>query len=145
MNTITSIILGGSGLISTIVFSCATIKRESDKILKNLFTEFNSRYNNLNNELLRIVKPDTNKEKIKPEDRAIIIDFFNLCAEEYLWKRKRRIDSKIWRSWQAGMNYWYNHNNPIIRELWDEETHDKNGLISYYIEKKDEFFKLKNK
>lgn len=145
---ITPVILGISGIIATVYYSRCAKYRENDKLLKELYTEFNKRYDKLNNNLSSIVKPvdEENKmENLSITDKGIIIDFFNLCAEEYFWYQKGRIDNKIWKSWKAGMNYWYNHKNPIIRKLWDEETNDYSGLLSYYIVKKDEFFKLKNK
>lgn len=80
-------------------------------------------------------------DEISANNRSIIIDFFNLCAEEYFWHIRGRIDKKIGNSWQSGMNYWYNHTNPIVRDLWKEEC--KYGKVSYYIKNGDEFFKEK--
>ncbi|MBK8516192.1 MAG: hypothetical protein IPL55_07840 [Saprospiraceae bacterium] len=44
------------------------------------------------------------KEKTK---EAIIIDYLNLCAEEYLWYKKGRIDTEVWSAWKAGMIYYF--------------------------------------
>jgi hypothetical protein len=70
------------------------------------------------------------------EYKNAVIDYFNLCAEEYFWFKKGRIDEKIWKSWQAGMKAWYKHDS--IKRLWKEET--ANGKMSYYLEKEEEFF-----
>jgi hypothetical protein len=67
------------------------------------------------------------------------------CAEEYFWYKKKRIDDLVWDSWSAGMNYWYNHESGIIKELWKKEIENKRGLKSYYINNGDEFFKKDNK
>eukprot|EP01029_Cantina_marsupialis_P030837 TRINITY_DN8516_c0_g2_i1.p1 TRINITY_DN8516_c0_g2~~TRINITY_DN8516_c0_g2_i1.p1 ORF type:complete len:149 (-),score=21.63 TRINITY_DN8516_c0_g2_i1:42-488(-) len=137
-----SLIIGFFGLSATIWFSRATKKRESDKMMKELFTEFNTRYDKLNNYLAQIVDSDKPVESVDQiNERAVVIDFFNLCAEEYFWHKRGRIDKKMWQSWQAGMNYWYNHTNPIIRDLWIEECNCENGKASYYIVNGDEFFK----
>ena len=68
-------------------------------------------------------------------------DYFNLCAEEYYWYKKGRIDDTIWKSWQAGMNSWYT-NKPVIKEAWEKEY--KNfGHQSFYLKKGEQFFKKK--
>ncbi|QZT38638.1 hypothetical protein K5X82_07010 [Halosquirtibacter xylanolyticus] len=139
-----SLILGAFGLIATISFSRSAKKREDDKMMKELFSEFNKRYDKLNNRLSQIVESNKGANSINDLakiDKAVIIDFFNLCAEEYFWHDRNRIDEKIWLSWQAGMNNWYNHKNSIIRDLWKEEIKIEYGKVSYYIVNGDEFFK----
>ncbi len=32
-----------------------------------------------------------------------VVEYLNLCAEEYLWYKKGRIDAKVWEAWWAGM------------------------------------------
>ncbi len=137
---LSTVILGLFGLGATIFYSQTSTNRENDKIFKELFTEFNARYDALNNKLGEIVSKIQvdGSNNILLEDKMIIIDYFNLCAEEYFWYKKGRIDEKIWKSWNAGMNYW--HRYKIIQELWGEEINEKDGLIGYYINNGDEFF-----
>ena|SRR5690606_20556917 len=124
---LSSIILGGAGVIITGIFSWLRHKIEHDRMMKELFTEFNSRYDKLNAKLYKIKKKEdeSDQEHIyeiikdsKLEDA--IIDFLNLCAEEYYWSKKNRIDKNIWKSWHSGMNYWYN-SVATIRYVWDEK------------------------
>lgn len=141
-----SIILGLAGIIVTVIFSRSARKRENDKIMKELFKDFNERYNEINNDLIRIMEPQDASAKASlhytwVNDRATLIDYLNLCAEEYFWYKKGRIDEKVWRSWSIGMNYWYNHKSSQLRDLWEAETKKKNGPQSYYLQTGDEFFK----
>jgi hypothetical protein len=136
-----STILGLFALGSTIYYSRAAKKRADDLMMKDLFTDFNKRYDALNDDILLIVnsaKADKTFE-LKPCQKKTIIDFFNLCSEEYFWFKRGRIDNKIWLSWSSGMNYWYQHD--VINKLWKEEVRSRNGKLSYYIENGDEFFK----
>lgn len=75
---------------------------ENDRIFKDLFNEFNSKYdkdiNNLFNKL-RI-----NEQEFDPiNDTLLIIDYINLCSKEYLWYKKGRIPEDVWESWKNGM------------------------------------------
>ncbi|MUP45389.1 hypothetical protein E0K83_06470 [Gramella sp. BOM4] len=113
-------------------------------MLKELFEDFNKRYDSLNNKLYNIVTDSKDNMKVdslsqlSKSQKKTIIDYFNLCAEEYFWYKRGRIDNKIWNSWQAGMNFWYKHK--IISDMWHEEVKSKNGKLSYYINNGDEFF-----
>jgi len=128
-----TISLGVAGWIASIRFSNAAKSRDEDKMLKEIFTDSNLRYDKLNNGLQAFVDSEGT------ESVADVLDYFNLCAEEYYWYKKRRIDEKIWKSWNAGMQYWYGHK--VIKGLWKKEIANKNGKLSYYIENGDEFFK----
>lgn len=147
-NLISSVILSGTAIWATFHFSKANKTREDDKMMKELFKEFNARYAEINGSLSRVMKPQfvvppAQVETEKEKNKAIIVDYFNLCAEEYFWYKKGRIDKKVWESWSHGMNYWYNHSNPLLRDLWKAEIKKKEGIESYYIENGDEFFKDK--
>lgn len=142
-----SAILGGCGLLVTLAYNKKNSQLANHKMHKELFTEFNKRYDALNNDLNIICTYDKafflgfdfGDEKTRLE--GIINDFFNLCAEEYYWKRKKRIPKRVWRSWEKGMNDIYNKSE-VIRHYWDEECKNE-GYLSYYIDRKDEFFKLR--
>jgi hypothetical protein len=132
------LLLGGVGVWATWYYSKQANKREDDRILKELFTEFNMRYDKLNNDLGRAVLK-TEIEELDEKSKDAIIDYFNLCAEQYMWFKRGRIDEVIWKSWNAGMNYWYKQ--AVIKQLWMDEIRTKNGKMSYYISNGDEFFK----
>ena len=138
--------LGLSVLGSTIIFNRSQSKIEKHRLQKELFGEFNKRYELLNDYLEKITKYDSLKSLEDKNPKKYLVlrnklnDYFNLCAEEYYWYKKGRIDDNLWKSWEVGMNSWYN-NHRIIREAWEEEY--KNfGYQSFYLSKKEEqFFK----
>lgn len=116
-------------------------KMEQDRLSKELFFEFNKRYDNINHSLYKIEKKCKSLKDLenKPKLESKLNDFFNLCAEEHYWHKKGRIDEFIWNAWSDGMNDWYN-GVEIIREAWDKEI-KKRGCKSYYIKNKNDFFK----
>lgn len=143
---ICTIILSLSGVGATIYFAMRAQQNENNRMFKELFTEFNLRYEKLNDHLQRITEtaansPNYSVEDLSVEDRSMLEDWFNLCAEQYFWHRRGLIGKKIWKSWQAGMNYWYSH--PIIKGAWNAEIESRNGKASFYLEKNEDFFKDK--
>lgn len=125
----------------------------NDNLQKQLFTEFNSRYNKLN-DLLRFVM-EFSQEKEEEFMKALenemfgeftksyikfkINDYFNLCSEEYYWYSKRRVDERIWSSWKKGMNDIYNSSS-IIQNQWQDEIRNE-GWKSFYLDKPTRLFK----
>ena len=78
----------------SISFGVRQYKMENDKMFKELFESFNSRYDTkFNNKLNEIdSKYKVSKELLIDEnDKLLIIDYLNLCSEEYLWYQKGRI------------------------------------------------------
>lgn len=116
-------------------------KMEHDRLSKELFKEFNKRYDKINNSLHKISKECKNLKDLEknPKLESKLNDFFNLCAEEYFWYKKGRIDKNVWSAWEDGMNDWYN-DVEAISEAWEAEI-EKRGCKSYYIKHKNEFFK----
>ena len=104
-----------------------TRELSNDNLQKQLFTEFNSRYDKLN-DLLRFVMEFSHEKEEEfmkaPESERFgeftksfikfkINDYFNLCSEEYYWYSKKRVDERIWSSWKKGMNDIYNSSSII--------------------------------
>jgi len=138
-----SIILALSGLAITIYYSRHTLKLSRDKMTKELFTEFNLRYDKIKDQLTLIAKlTDEQIEALSEaeflEYRKSIIEFFNICAEEYYWKTEKRINPKIWRSWHKGMNAIFEQSE-LIQKIWIEECQN-GGFQSYYITSSTDFF-----
>lgn len=99
------------------------------RLFKDLFVEFNTRYNDLNDYLLDIRAgriEDPNKI------RKILIDYFNLCSEEFFFFRLGHIHEDVWRSWCRGMLYFIEHEK--IRPIWDDEV-KQNSYYGLSIEK----------
>jgi hypothetical protein len=99
----------------TIFISIINFHQNGDKFFKELFTEFNNRYDILNDKLIAIA---TDK-KLEGEEKQKVIDYINLCAEEYMWVRKGRIPVHIWNSWKNGIEGYLR--NEAIKEVFDEE------------------------
>lgn len=95
---------------------------DADRVFQELFTTFNARYDEMHEQLDRL---GTNGIQA---DRAIVVDYLNLCAEEYLWYRKGRIDESVWRSWHAGMDEKFR--NPQVERIAKEEQESSGD--SYY-------------
>ena len=144
---IISSILGGCGLLITLFYNYKNTQLANHKMQKELFTEFNKRYNELNDNLNLLGNSSSEyfsdwfQDEDKIKIKASIYDFFNLCAEEYYWKKEGRIPKKVWNSWYKGMNDIYNRSQ-LIQQMWDDECKN-DGYKSYYIHKKEAFFKLR--
>jgi hypothetical protein len=93
------------------------------RLFKELFTEFNGRYDRMNEKLADIY---THNSGNNPESRNVLVDYFNLCAEEYLFYQQGYIHPAAWRSWCRGMLYYLKRDS--IRRVWDEEV----NTDSYY-------------
>lgn len=121
---------GRVGLVGSVVASALafcyfaqTQKLAEMSLFKELFTDFNRRYDLLNDRLVRI---EDSVQAQDPANRAVIVDYFNLCAEEYLWFSEGYIHRDVWRSWCAGM-LTHLEREPF-RTAWDEES----STGSYY-------------
>lgn len=138
--------LGLVGLAITLIFSIANKILNNQKMEKELFKEFNERYNSLNEDLRSIASETKFEDLITLVSKTVegktldlvLIDYFNLCAEEYYWKKRKRIGSEIWNAWHEGMIYYYKF--PAVKELWRREC--ETGWRSYYLNKGEDFFNL---
>ena len=82
-----TITLVGS-IISSIYF-VEKQKLEQMVLFKDLFTEFNKRYDGLNEKLNEILQEDQEKE-LTQEQIDILYDYFNLCKVLFIQKCGRR-------------------------------------------------------
>lgn len=123
------VLLGILGITATMYFGTLRIKIEHDKLFKELFMDFNAKYDNDLNDLLNELRemPD---RKLEIKEKKLVFDYFNLCSEEYLWKKKGRIPSDVWEAWKAGIQS--NLEIPQVKELFNEEAKDKKTRKSYY-------------
>lgn len=123
-----SITILGAGI--SISIGLRQYRIENDKMFKELFVMYNDKYDTkFNNRLNSIVKEyENNAEyKLQETEKPLIIDYLNMCAEEYLWFTKGRIDSVVWKSWERGMRF-YLELKPI-KEFIKTESSQKG---SYY-------------
>lgn len=124
-----TLLLGLLGSIATIYFGVLKLKIENDILFKQLFETFNKRYDANLNDLINNLKNDSERG-LSEDDRNLIIDYFNLCAEEFLWNKKKRIPDDIWQAWKAGIKE--NLEIKQIIEVYNFETSTERGKKSYY-------------
>jgi hypothetical protein len=118
-------LLPAFGVVGGVVGFLYSQHLQQSRLFKELFTEFNGRYDRLN-QTLNEVRDRPSGALLNPEDRKVLYDYFNLCAEEFLFFRAGYIDKDVWRSWCNGMSQF--SEDPEIRELWDAELKSS----SYY-------------
>jgi hypothetical protein len=92
-------------------------KLSETELFHNLFTAFNARYDQMNDQLAEIADRASDPTAV---DRNLIVDYFNLCAEEYLFYNEGYIHRDVWRSWCRGM-LWYLRRHPF-RDIWHDEV-----------------------
>ncbi|MNK22358.1 hypothetical protein D3C87_406330 [compost metagenome] len=113
--------LGGITLSTTIFWGFLNYQYAHDRLFKDLFKEFNERYDRFNDHYDRISSAyKEDHSQIEPLDRKIIIDYINLCAEEFYWFEKGRLDEQAWSSWEAGMKTWTQL--PAVRQVYQEDV-----------------------
>ncbi|MEZ4757241.1 MAG: hypothetical protein R2817_10480 [Flavobacteriales bacterium] len=117
-----TVALGMIGACATVYVGLLNYWLQRDKVMQDLFTAFNLRYDRLNGELLDIAKGSYTGD---PE--RVIVDYLNLCAEEYFWYTRCRIDTAIWRAWRNGMENWLQV--PVILAVAERESKQRD---SYY-------------
>lgn len=112
---------------------------KKDEVFKELFTEYNDWYDSLNNCLYYM--RGKRLEELNDTEKGDLYDYLNLCAEEYMWFKRKWIPPEIWNAWHHGMQYWINHENnkiPALTTLWENEREKE--YKSYYLEKGEDFF-----
>ncbi|MEZ0007622.1 hypothetical protein ABH942_003007 [Flavobacterium sp. 28YEA47A] len=117
----------------SIAFSIRQYRIENDKIFKELFIMYNEKYDlKFNNCLNIIVKKASNQTyELIDEEKPLIIDYLNMCSEQYLWFTKGRIDSIAWKSWEKGMKF-YLECQPIKNFISKESQKDSYyGIFEY--------------
>jgi len=86
------------------------------KFMRELLTQFNVRYNDMNEGLQKAV---WSQETFTEEAKLQFIDYFNLCAEEWLFRKAGYIYDPVWNAWENGMKQY--SKDFRVRELWAEE------------------------
>jgi hypothetical protein len=93
------------------------------RFFSDLFNRFNERYDKINDRLAEVAEATG---MLSAEDRALVVDYFNLCAEEYVFYVRGYLDLDVWRSWANGMK-WYGSKERMLK-VWREEK----ATDSYY-------------
>lgn len=118
-------VFAGSAIAGTLGFCYfAQQQKLAETVLfKDLFTCFNRRYDRLNDRLADIA-PDVSS--LADAQRKLIIDYFNLCSEEYLFYKEGYILDEAWGSWCRGMLGYLKKES--FQSVWKSE----NPTDSYY-------------
>ena len=115
---------GALGAILSVVYFVQKQKLEETKLFREIFKECNERYNSMNEALAKVCDSDT--PKLTPEESELLVDYFNLCGEEYLYYVQGYIPPTVWQSWHLGMQVVIS--SPRVNELWRTEK----ATDSYY-------------
>jgi hypothetical protein len=105
-----------------ITFAFGTQKQhlEEARLFRELFDNFNKRYDQLNEQLNHIQASDAEiDQKFNESAKNTLFKYFNLCGEEHFYMSLGYIYPEVWRSWRNGMDTF--RNNRRIKRLWDEE------------------------
>ena len=103
-----------------VVFFVQKQKLEELKMFEQLFMRFNERYAKLNDRMQAIVLSDDRGGEIIHNARNTLDDYFNLCAEEYLFYEQGHIIPLVWRSWCRGMLFYLKCAR--VRSYWESEV-----------------------
>lgn len=99
-------------------------KLEETRLFREIFKECNARYNLMNEELELISQKDS--KTLNLAEHRKVIDYLNLCGEEYLYFKLGYIEPTVWFAWQKGMKSIVSA--PSIRAIWSQEK----ATGSYY-------------
>lgn len=107
-----------STLGASLAFCYFVQKQKLDelRLFKDLFTDFNCRYDGMSEKLENIRGGNGGRDA---EVKNTLVVYFNLCAEEYLFFSEGYIHLDVWQSWCNGMLYYLRDNG--IRQVWEEE------------------------
>ena len=100
-------------------------KLEELRLFREIFKECNEKYDELNEKLSNICYTNST-EPLSVDERNILVDYFNLCGEEYFYFKHGFIYPDVWRAWRNGIRSYLEEER--IRSFWDQELESN----SYY-------------
>lgn len=95
------IALSGAGLLLGFIYFIQKQKLEETRLFKDLFADFNHKYQDMRERLEALPSKPTGAPS--DEDRSVIVNYLNLCSEEYLFYQRGYIHPLAWRTWHRGM------------------------------------------
>ncbi len=84
--------------------------------MRELMKDFSERYDKMNDDLEHLL---AQREDFTPEQKMKVVDYFNLCADEWFFRKRGYIDDDLWNGWLRGMEQY--SRDPRILELWKQE------------------------
>lgn len=141
-----------------LIYTGIKLKISRDEMFERLFSDFNKRFDCMNENLNKIregnyfsigdSKQDNEGQQInniKKTSDEIVKDYLNLCAEEFLWYKKFRIEPKVWSAWCDGMCFYLAHDKfKNIVEKQRTENKSYYYLFDYLTPNKLQKYKFKN-
>lgn len=107
-----------AGIAVGLVYFVQKQKLEEINLFQRFFTEFNNRYSQLHARLQAIsCLPAT--VPLGAEQLEVLDQYFNLCAEEYLFWEQGRILPCVWQSWCRGMLFYLQC--PQVDRAWQNQ------------------------
>lgn len=105
------------GALFSLIYFIQKQKLEELRLFRELFKEFNERYGTMNKQLAEIL--ESKEVEVSAKERETLIDYFNLCGEEYLYFMRGYIDPIVWEAWLNGMkSILY---SPRVEHVWSIE------------------------
>lgn len=132
------------GIVATgisLILGLRAYKTENDKIFKEIFTQYNKRYDEefrdgLNAIVRRI--EEQNAQDLSPDEENLVMAYVDMCSEEYLWYKLKRLPKEVWEAWWAGMLYFFD--KEYIRDIVHREMKDQSDFYyGLYVQLEKEF------
>ena len=111
-----TLVVSIAGGTASALFFIQQQKLAEMNLFKQLILEFTQRYDRMNGDLAAIRRENRFRTDA---DQQIVLDYFNLCAEEYLFYSEGYIAHRVWRSWSRGMLQYFEV--APFGALWAEE------------------------
>ena len=118
--------------IASAVFAIQKQKLDELKLFHDLFQAFNARYDLLNDPLQDILLTGGELELAQKQH---LVDYFNLCAEEYFFFRQGSIPPEVWRTWCRGMLYYLADKRVAALYVSEEKSASYYGLTKEMLER----------
>ena len=112
-----SVIATVLGSILSLFYFVQKQELEELRLFREIFQECNRRYNAMNEHLAKIAT--RNGHELDDCEKKTLVDYFNLCGEEYLYYSRGFLFPSVWKAWRNGMNSLLESKR--IRELWESE------------------------
>jgi hypothetical protein len=106
------------GSLLSVAYFLQKQKLEELRIFREIFKECNERYDAMNDFLIPISEREKD-EGLSAEEILKIIDYLNLCGEEYLYFKRGYIEPSVWQAWHNGMKKIIS--SPCIINVWKKE------------------------
>ena len=128
LNVPQEVLLTGLGIAMGFWYFFLKFKLEKASYFRESFRLFNCRYDALNDRLNSLRERLSSKDSgvLTSEDKRLLDDYFNLCAEEYLEHTNDLVPKEVWRCWENGMREFWKIRQ--IADYWDSESRSN----SYY-------------